>query len=800
MSDLRERYLAAKRGLFDLYYASLNEQQREAIYHICDPLLILAGAGSGKTTVLVRRIAYIIRYGNAYHFNGVPTGLSEAHVASLEAALRSAPAKEELEGILGEFAVDPCPPWRVLAITFTNKAANEIKARLAAAFPDDPDLPSSIWAGTFHSICMRILRRYSTEAGLREGFTVYDTDDQKKALKAVMTSLNIDEKILNPKRVLKEISHAKDRLISPENFLLEAGNEYPMPLIEKIYAGYQKRLAESNALDFDDIIVRTVELLRTHEDILRSYQNQFRFVSVDEYQDTNQAQFRLTELLSGGHRNLMVVGDDDQSIYKFRGATIENIRQFTKVFHPATLIRLEQNYRSTQSILDAANAVISHNTKDDAMRKTLFTDRGMGSKIRVLIPEHQNAEARAILDIIQKTVAANECHYRDFAVLFRTNAQSNALENAFVRSAVPYRMLGGVRFSDRKEIRDLVAYLQLIENHSDKERLLRIVNEPKRAIGDRTLAAIEEIADNEEYSMFQVMEKADQYIALSRVASKLKTFTELINELTELLPTMDLDAFVDEVLDRTGYRQMIRDMGPEETDRLDNLQEFISNVKGYMDSVENPSLSEFLQETALVADVDRYDDSADAVVLMTIHSAKGLEFPRVFLPGFEEGIFPGLQTVMAGPEEIEEERRLAYVAITRAKDRLYILHAKSRLLYGHTSCNPASRFLAEIPERLLDIQRDTTPSTPVMGGRGYTQTRPANQFTARDRITVGRPTPQPSAQREVLATGDRVQHMLLGEGTILSVTKMGADMLYEIAFDTKGTKKLMATYAKLKKL
>ena len=800
MSDLRERYLAAKRGLFDLYYASLNEQQREAIYHICDPLLILAGAGSGKTTVLVRRIAYIIRYGNAYHFNGVPTGLSEAHVASLEAALRSAPAKEELEGILGEFAVDPCPPWRVLAITFTNKAANEIKARLAAAFPDDPDLPSSIWAGTFHSICMRILRRYSTEAGLREGFTVYDTDDQKKALKAVMTSLNIDEKILNPKRVLKEISHAKDRLISPENFLLEAGNEYPMPLIEKIYVGYQKRLAESNALDFDDIIVRTVELLRTHEDILRSYQNQFRFVSVDEYQDTNQAQFRLTELLSGGHRNLMVVGDDDQSIYKFRGATIENIRQFTKVFHPATLIRLEQNYRSTQSILDAANAVISHNTKDDAMRKTLFTDRGMGSKIRVLIPEHQNAEARAILDIIQKTVAANECHYRDFAVLFRTNAQSNALENAFVRSAVPYRMLGGVRFSDRKEIRDLVAYLQLIENHSDKERLLRIVNEPKRAIGDRTLAAIEEIADNEEYSMFQVMEKADQYIALSRVASKLKTFTELINELTELLPTMDLDAFVDEVLDRTGYRQMIRDMGPEEADRLDNLQEFISNVKGYMDSVENPSLSEFLQETALVADVDRYDDSADAVVLMTIHSAKGLEFPRVFLPGVEEGIFPGLQTVMAGPEEIEEERRLAYVAITRAKDRLYILHAKSRLLYGHTSCNPASRFLAEIPERLLDIQRDTTPSTPVMGGRGYTQTRPANQFTARDRITVGRPTPQPSAQREVLATGDRVQHMLLGEGTILSVTKMGADMLYEIAFDTKGTKKLMATYAKLKKL
>ena len=800
MSELRERYLAAKRGLFDLYYASLNEQQREAVYHILNPLLILAGAGSGKTTVLVRRIAYIIRYGNAYHSNAVPAGLCEAHVASLEQALRSSPGQEELAAILGEFAVDPCPPWRVLAITFTNKAANEIKARLAAAFPDDPDLPGSIWAGIFHSICMRILRRYTEEAGLRQGFTVYDTDDQKKAVKAVLSSLNIDEKILPIKKVLKVISSAKDQLISPENFLLEMGKDFPMPLIEKVYAGYQKRLAESNALDFDDIIMRTVDLLRTHEDILRSYQNQFRFVSVDEYQDTNQAQFRLTELLSGGHRNLMVVGDDDQSIYKFRGATIENILQFTKVFAPATLIRLEQNYRSTQSILDAANAVISHNTKDDAMRKTLFTDRGMGKKIRVLIPEHQNAEARTIVDIIQRAVAAKECHYRDFAVLFRANAQSNALENAFVRSAVPYRMLGGVRFSDRKEIRDLVAYLQLIENHSDKERLLRIVNEPKRKLGDQTLAAVEQIADSEETSMFWVMEHADQYIALARSASKLKQFADLVNDLTELLPTMELDAFVDEVLDRTGYRQMIRDMGAEEAERLDNLQEFISNVKGYMDSVETPSLSEFLQETALVADVDRYDDSADAVVLMTIHSAKGLEFPRVFLPGFEEGIFPGLQTVMAGPEEIEEERRLAYVAITRAKDELYILHTKSRLLYGRTSCNPASRFLTEIPEKLLDLPRETTPHAQAMGAMGYHHSQSASQIAARDRITVGRAATQPRIPKELLAPGDRVRHATFGDGLILSVTRIAADSLYEIAFDTVGTKKMMASYAKLTKI
>lgn len=798
MSDLQNRYLTAKRALFDRYYRSLNDQQRQAVYHIQDPLLILAGAGSGKTTVLVRRIAYIIRFGNAYHSNYVPFDLDEYAVCSLEKAINTPMSDQELEALLSQFSADAAPPYRVLAITFTNKAAGEMKSRLEAAFPEDPNIASDLWVGTFHSVCMRILRRHRAEAGLQDNFTVYDTDDSKKAVQAVMKSLNIDDKVLPIKSVMKAISRAKDQLVTPENFLLEFGNEFPKNLLQKIYEGYQKRLADSNALDFDDIICRTVQLLEENAEVRTLYQRRFRYVSVDEYQDTNVAQFRLTALLCAGSGNLMVVGDDDQSIYRFRGATIENIRNFTKVFKNATIVRLEQNYRSTQSILDAANAVIAHNTKDAAMKKELWTDRGAGSKIHVLNPENQNAEARAIIDEIQKKVRAGRS-YRDFAVLFRTNAQSQALENAFARSGVPYRMLGGTRFSDRKEIRDTVAYLQLIDNHADKERLLRIVNEPRRGIGDKTLAAIEEISNCEGCSMFEIMEHANEYIALSRSAKTLMEFTALINQLTVRLSEVSLDVFVDEVLDRTGYRQMIRDMGKEEADRLDNLKEFISGVIEYQESAEEPSLTEFLEVTALVADVDRYDESADAVVLMTIHSAKGLEFPQVFLPGFEDGIFPGLQTVMAGPEEIEEERRLAYVAITRAKEELYLLHAQNRMLYGRTSYNPASRFLAEIPENLLE--RPSAPARPagVYGASKITPQR-FGQSAAVERSSVARPAAAAPVKRESFAAGDRVKHATFGEGSVLSVQKIAADTLYEIAFDRVGTKKLMQTYAKLQKL
>ena len=800
MTDLQNRYLLAKRALFDRYYKGLNDRQREAVYHIHDPLLILAGAGSGKTTVLVRRIAYIIRFGNAYHSNYVPFDLDEHTVIGLEKAASAPMSAEMLEQILLQFSADSVPAYRILAITFTNKAAGEMKARLAAAFPDEPDITNDLWVGTFHSICMRILRRHRAEAGLEDNFTVYDTDDSKKAMQAVMKSLNVDDKVIPIKTVMNAISRAKDRLISPDEFCAEFGNEYPKSMIQKIYDAYQKRLADSNALDFDDIIFRTVRLLEENAEIRNLYQRRFRYVSVDEYQDTNVAQFRLTALLSAGSNNLMVVGDDDQSIYRFRGATIENIRNFTKVFKDATIVRLEQNYRSTQNILDAANAVISHNSKDAAMKKVLWTDHGAGNKVRVLNPENQNAEARTIIDEIQKKVRDGK-QYRDFAVLFRTNAQSQALESAFARSGVPYRMLGGTRFSDRKEIRDIVAYLQLIDNHADRERLLRIVNEPRRGLGDKTLAAVEEIASYEGCSMFSVMERAASYVALSRSAKTLMEFTNLINALTARLDEIPLDRFVDEVLDRTGYRQMIRDMGKEEVDRLDNLEEFISGVIQYQEEAEEPSLTEFLEVTALVADVDRYDETADAVVLMTIHSAKGLEFPHVFLPGFEDGIFPGMQTVMAGPEEIEEERRLAYVAITRAKEELCILHAQNRMLYGRTSYNPASRFLQEIPEELLE--RPVAAQQRAQGMYGATKSTPARfgVAAATERSSVGRtPSAQPAQKREIFSAGDRVKHATFGEGTVLSVQKIAADTLYEIAFDRVGTKKLMHTYAKLQKI
>lgn len=797
MQNLNDRYIRAKRALFEKAYSELNSEQRRAVFTVDGPLLILAGAGSGKTTVLVKRIAFIIKYGNAYMSEYVPFDITEQDVARIENAVDL--TKEEILPMLDRFATNPCAPWRMLAITFTNKAAGEIRSRINAQL-GDVQLAGEIWSGTFHSVCLRILRSHGEKIGYASGFSIYDADDTKKALTSCMKDLNIDPKTLPIKSVQITISRAKDKLITPEMFYSEAGNDYRLKQIGRIYEAYQNKLKASNALDFDDIIMQTVILLRKFPEVCEYYQNRFRYVCVDEYQDTNEAQFALTALLSGGYGNIMVVGDDDQSIYKFRGATIENILNFDKTFPTAKIIRLEQNYRSTQNILDAANAVIRNNTGRKG--KTLWTNAGEGEKIHLKKVFDHNEEARYIADKIQKMVSEGNS-FRDFALLYRNNAQSSTIERTFAKSGIPYRIIGGVRFADRKEIKDIVAYLQLIQNHSDDERLVRIINEPKRKIGDKTIEGVRAIAREQGCSMFRVIEKADRYLALSKSADKLKEFAELINYLTAIVTSVSLETLINQLMDKSGYRQMLIAGGEAERDRLENLEEFLTGAieyeNNYVDDGSYTSVLEgFMEETSLVADVDRYDETADAVVLMTAHSAKGLEFPYVFLPGMEEGIFPSMQSITATSAEVEEERRLAYVAITRAKKELFIVHTNQRMLYGRTQFNPESRFLKEIPEEL--ISREKSPyDKPKKSVYSYAD---SNYKPTYDTLTISaKPkVPMSTSKKEVFEAGDRVFHATFGEGDIISVKKMGADWLYEVVFDKVGTKKLMATYAKLKKL
>ncbi|MBQ9781314.1 MAG: UvrD-helicase domain-containing protein [Clostridia bacterium] len=805
-TQLEQRYLDAKQALFQKAYGDLNPEQRRAVFTVKGPLLILAGAGSGKTTVLVRRISHIIRYGNAYEDTTIPYGLTEERVKELEDAIYL--TASEINEILLEFITDACPPYRMLAITFTNKAANEIKSRLVSQLGDET-LANDIWSGTFHAVCMRILRVHGEKLGFDRFFTIYDTDDTKKAVSAVMKKLGIDEKVIPIKSAISEISRAKDNLIDPEAYAEEAGVDYRRSRIARVYAAYQEELKRSGAMDFDDIIFHTVRLLREYPEVKTYYQRKFNYVCIDEYQDTNRAQFELAALLSGGTGNLMVVGDDDQSIYKFRGATIENILGFDRVYDKAAVIKLEQNYRSTKTILDAANGVISHN--HGRKGKKLWTAGETGEKIIVRKVEDQMAEARSVVDTVAYLMRSGDRTYRDFAVLYRTNSQSSGLERALAKSGIPYRMVGGTRFNDRKEIRDAVAYLQLISNHNDRERLLRVINEPRRGIGDKTLTAVDAIAAEQNCSLFEVMDHADSYPALSRAAKSLTAFADIIKELGAIAENASLGELFDAVMEKTGYLKMLEMAGEEERDRIDNLHELKSNMVEYSQNNDTPTLVGFLEENALVADVDKYDDKADAVVLMTVHSAKGLEFPIVFLPGMEDGIFPGMQNIMGASEDMEEERRLAYVAITRAKEQVFILHAKSRLWYGQTVANPRSRFVSEIPDELF-VEEDLTlgsgaspfvlPSMP----RTYISERPHKPKAPvhTDRTTVGRiphaMTDESKMEMDALKAGDRVQHMTFGEGEILSIKPMGKDKLIEVMFDTAGTKKLMATYAKLKKL
>lgn len=729
----------------------MNPRQLEAVLHTEGSLLILAGAGSGKTTVLINRIAYIIDQSLA-------------------------------------------KPWQILAITFTNKAAGELKERLTAMLGDTG---GDVWAATFHSTCARILRRDGDRIGYSSHFTVYDTDDSKRLVKDCQKALNIDDKMISHKSILSEISHAKDSMLSPADYQAAAGSDFRLAKIGAVYELYQKRLREADAMDFDDLLGNTVELFRQCPDVLEYYQNRFRYIMVDEYQDTNQVQYEFVRLLAGKSKNLCVVGDDDQSIYKFRGATIENIMSFEKSYPNAKVIRLEQNYRSTKNILNAANAVISNN--EERKGKTLWTENPEGDKIQIHTSSNEQDEAGFVATTILEQVAKGR-KYSDFAVLYRMNSQSNILEKVFVKSGIPYRIIGGHRFYERREIRDMIAYLSVINNPSDEIRLRRIVNQPKRSIGDKTIATASEIAGALGESLLEVLGRADEFDSLRRASVKLKAFYDMMQELIDANDdeSVSLHDLYELILEKTGYIEALRGEKEEAETRIENINELASNLLKFQEeNGEEATLSAFLEEVSLMTDIDNYDETADTVVMMTMHSAKGLEFPVVFLPGFEEGIFPGLQAIY-DPNEIQEERRLCYVAITRAKESLYLLNADSRMLFGSTSRNRPSRFSLEIPLDLINKTREQDWRKPDLGTKMPVAETELRRKSATAAMHFGQVTP-PARSGNVFKTGDMVQHKTFGKGLVISATPMGNDVLLEIAFE-QGTKKLMANFARLAKV
>ncbi len=773
-------FIKLRKKAIEKYFSRMNDKQLEAVLHTEGPLLILAGAGSGKTTVLVSRIANLLMFGNAYHSENFYTPAPD-QIERLQAYVNGGEYFDEMPFILAE---NPPKPWEILAITFTNKAAEELKTRLSNVLGPDAE---SIWASTFHSACTRILRRNCEALGYTSHFTIYDTDDSKRTIKECQRILGIDDKFLPVKFILSQISRAKDSLITPNEYQKQNQTDIRLMRVGQVYAKYQELLKSSDAMDFDDIIVNTVSLLENNDEIREYYQDKFKYILIDEYQDTNFAQYKLCSILADKHRNFCVVGDDDQSIYKFRGATIENILNFEHQYPNAKVIRLEQNYRSTQNILDAANAVIGNN--EQRKGKNLWTGAGKGDKLDCFTAYDEHDESRYIADTIFSNVNKGS-KYSDHAVLCRMNAQTNALETSFIRMGIPYRIIGGHRFYERKEIRDAIAYLTLISNHSDNLRLRRIINEPKRGIGDTTMATAADIADGLGLSIFEVISNAEDYPRLSRAQSKLKEFTQTIEYLTEKSEDLPLHEFFKLVMKETHYIEGLKLDEATYQDRLANIQELTNNLQNYENENEDATINGFLEEVALMTDIDNYNAESDSVVVMTIHSAKGLEFPKVFLPGMEEGIFPGIQSTY-NPEEVEEERRLAYVALTRAKEKLYISHAKTRMIFGSTSHNMISRFVREIPTELLEIKgrNVTTTAAPYIK-----QNEHKTDYSASRSFT--RPT-VPKASSAKYNVGDTVVHKTFGTGMVISAKPMGNDTMLEIAFSKVGTKRLMANYANL---
>ena len=812
MNDLERRFIAARRAVIAGTYQNLNDRQREAVLCTEGPLLLLAGAGSGKTTVLIHRVANLLRYGRGSDTEEIPMPISEDEVEFLEQyAQHSDPEQEALAQYL--CAVEPARPWEVLAITFTNKAANELKERLERMLGDTAQ---DVWASTFHSACVRILRRDIDKIGFDRSFTIYDTDDSKRVLKDILKELELDEKTFPPRELLSVISNAKDAMQSPEEFAAywEKRGDWRKTRIGKVYARYNRKLREANALDFDDIILHTVRLLQSDRETREYYQRKFRYVLIDEYQDTNHLQYLLAELLAGGYRNICVVGDDDQSIYRFRGANIENILNFEKEYDGARTIRLEQNYRSTQNILDAANAVIRHNTGRKG--KTLWTENGRGEVVTVKTTFNEGDEANFVVG--QILVSCNRgANWRDHAVLYRMNAQSNALEYAFKRNGVPYKVIGGMKFFDRAEVKDMLAYLALINNPADDLRLRRIINTPARGIGNASVERVQTLAAEQGVPMMTVLRAAGEYAALKTAAARLEKFAAMIDALHDAAGDTELADFYDLVCEQSGYLRALEDKGDMESrGRLENVQELKSNILAFLDGEpEDATLAGFLNEIALYTDLDSASTD-NCVTLMTMHSAKGLEFPCVYVVGMEEGIFPGNRAV-GDEEELEEERRLCYVAMTRAKEKLTLTNARQRMLFGRTTPNAPSRFLSEIPAENVNwlskpsaeprsrYDEDYADGYGSFGrnsgfGSGYGSrggsvttgfsgtvarpTHPKTAVSAAAKPAAGKPTLQ-------LSAGDQVNHKTFGDGMVISVTPMGGDALIEVAFEQVGTKKLM---------
>ena len=863
MADITKEYLALRDQYIESRFARLNPVQRQAVFATEGPLLILAGAGSGKTTVLVNRIANIIRFGSAHGSTELPRPVTEADLNDLRNAVA---AGRDLPRETAYLAVRPARPWNVLAITFTNKAAGELKERLRAMLGET--LGGDVNASTFHSACVRMLRRDAERIGFPKSFTIYDSDDQQRVIKQIYKDLMIDDKFLPVKSAIGQISSFKDKLLSAEDVAGEPFANTKAQLVSKIYTAYAGRLKAAGAMDFDDLIFHTVKLLQNDAEAREYYQNRFRYVVVDEYQDTSIAQFHLVRLLAGGTNNVCVVGDDDQSIYKFRGATIENILNFEKVFTGAKTIRLEQNYRSTANILNAANSVIKNNMGRKG--KTLWTDHGDGEKVHHYTAANEQDEASHIADVIGEHLREG-ASLKDHAVLYRMNAQSNPIETYFARAGIPYRIVGGQRFFDRKEVKDINSYLAVIVNPRDDVRLRRIINEPARKIGMTTIEKIGELAASKGVPMMEIIAHVRDYPELQRAAAALERFYEMYRELCDLSVSEPLDQFVGDVIAKSGYEAMLKAMKEEGETRRENLGQLVSSIKTYADqNGEDATLSGFLEEVALISDLDSYDNDADSVTMMTIHSAKGLEFPYVFVVGMEDGIFPG-EMAKYNEEDMEEERRLCYVAITRAKKELYLSTSRTRMIFGQTRRNPPSAFLSEIDPGLLDETQSPeltgygggfgagygSYSTNVPGGRsgysgasrgylnseynakprggfgggyssgfasgghespnsyggrhqvqstgfgsGYGRSRSAGNTGAGTSTLAGAPSaaPQKKAAAASYAAGDIVEHRVFGRGKVLKATPIAGDCIVEIQFDRVGVKKTMANYAPLKKV